>query len=516
MRKIKYFASAVILLPLFVSYNQGIVASELDGLDDFIRQSMEIFEVPGLAISVVKNDQVTYQKGYGTKTVGKNNPVNKDTLFAIGSASKNFTAAILGTLITEGKLTWDSKLSELIPGFRVEDPYVTREATLRDALSHRTGVSAYDLYWRMPELSRSDVVAKMANFPQEVSFRSKSIYNNAMYITAGFAAETVSDKSYNELLQQRIFKPLSMKNSTASFEELNISTNAATPHEVLDGKLVPVNYANMNAGAPAGGINSSAADMAQWCRMYLGDGVVDGKNIIEKSILEDMRTPQIPLPLINTPSEITKPMDGQAFGQQYRSYGLGLRQTDYRGLTPTVMHGGNIDGMLSFFVIFPEHNFCITTLTNTSSGREIGTHIADWIAARYLGIDNSNLIEVVKNDYKHLESRRGGMEKFLASIQETNTSPTTDMDAYTGIYSHSAYGTITISRDNKQLLLNIEKSIRGKLTHFHHDTYLANWTDKNQQAFLGKMLFEFKLNHNKQKVIQVAVLGADSLVFKRQ
>ncbi len=516
MSILKYKLIFSILLLSLVSHNCIAAKNKLTGLDDFIKQSMDVFEVPGLAISVVSNDKIIYLKGYGTKTLGKNEPVNKDTLFAIGSASKNFTAAILGSLISEGKLSWDSKLSDLIPGFRVEDPYVTREATIRDALSHRTGVAAYDLYWRMPELSRSEVVAKMVHFPQDVSFRSISTYNNAMYVVAGHAAEKVSGKRYNELLEQRIFNPLGMKNSTASYKKLMASKNAATPHEVIDGKLVTVNYANMNSGAPAGGINSSAAEMAQWCRLYLNDGLVDGQQIIAKDILDEMKRPQMPLPINNVPEEVTEPMGGPGYGQIYRSYGLGLRQTDYRGRAPVIMHGGNIDGMLSFFVIFPKQNLCITTLTNTSTGREIGTHIADWIAASYLGIDNSNLIEVVKRDFKLLESKRGGMEKFLASIQQKNTSPSLDLKTYVGTYSHPAFGTVTISKDNNQLLINIGESIKGTLTHFHHDTFLADWIDINQQAYLRKMLFEFKLNHNKTKLTQVAILGSDSLVFKRQ
>ena len=246
------------MLMLFISSISAFAQNApLQGFDDYVNKALKDWEVPGVAIAVVKDDKVVFAKGYGVRELGKPEMVDEKTLFAIGSSSKAFTSAAIAMLVDEGKLKWDDHVTKYLPGFQLFDPYVTREMTVRDLLTHRIGLERGDQLWYATDYSRDEVLRRIRFLEPSSSMRSKFGYQNVMYLAAGQIVPSVTTKSWDDFIGERIFTPLGMKETNTSIRLLKGKTDVAAPHQTIDDKVQPVPYRLIDNIGPAGSINSN-------------------------------------------------------------------------------------------------------------------------------------------------------------------------------------------------------------------------------------------------------------------
>jgi CubicO group peptidase (beta-lactamase class C family) len=326
----------------------------LDGFDGYVERAMADWETPGLSIAVVQNGQVTMAKGYGFRTKGGGAQVDAGTVFAAGSISKTFTASAVAALIARDRMRWDDRVIDHLPGFRLHDPYVTREIRMRDLLSQRSGLPRGELLWFYAPFDRREILRRLQYLESENGFRSGFSYNNLMFVAAGEAVAAAAGMSWDNFLADTFFGPLGMSSTTTSVVALG--GNAATPHARVDGVIQPIAWLNVDNIAPAGGVNSSAADLAKWMLFQLADGSTPRETVLRPADAEEMRTPQ-------TVIRVTDSRRAEIPETLFRAYGLGWFLEDYRGVQ-LAYHGGRIDGMSSRLTVVPERGLGIAILTN--------------------------------------------------------------------------------------------------------------------------------------------------------
>ncbi|HEY7817985.1 MAG TPA: serine hydrolase domain-containing protein, partial [Vicinamibacteria bacterium] len=316
-------------------------------LDRFLEDARKEWGVVGIAVAVVKDGQVVYARGAGEQKLGSGKAVDANTLFAIGSNTKAFTAAAIGILVDEKKMEWDDPAVDLLPGFQLFDPWVTREITVRDLLSHRSGLGRRgDLNWYASDFDREEIVRRVRFLEPSSSFRSQAGYQNTMFLAAGEVIEELSGKSWDQFVATRILQPLGMSRSRTSVRELDGISNVAEPHEKIDGKITAVPHRNIDNIAPAGSILSSASDMTRWMLLMLGEGELDGKRLLSKESAAEVWKPNVIYPMSPEAKTLFP-------STHFSTYGLGWGLRDYRGRF-LATHTGGIDGMLSQVLVAPE------------------------------------------------------------------------------------------------------------------------------------------------------------------
>src|SRR5215472_13594326 len=264
---------------LFVSVCAARAQTPPADLDDYVKHSMQTFEVPGMSIAIVKEGKVVLAKGYGVRELGDRAPVDENTLFGIGSNTKAFTSAPIATLVDQGKLGWDDPVYERLKGFEMYDPYVSKEMRIRDLLCHRSGLGLGEgdlMFWPHTSFTRDDVVYRLRFLKPQSSFRTTYAYSNVMFVTAGQVVAAVSGKSWDDYIREKIFVPLSMKNTNSSASAFKQGDDWAIPHSKIEGKLQPISVENLDNAGPAGSINSSVADMSKWVLLQLNHGKIPG------------------------------------------------------------------------------------------------------------------------------------------------------------------------------------------------------------------------------------------------
>ncbi len=440
-----------------------------DNLDEFIEKVVEDFGIAGLSVSVVKDDKVVYAKGFGVREVGKSQKVDENTLFAIGSNSKAFTSASLGMLIDDGKMFWDDKVTQHLPWFELYDPYVTREITVRDILSHRSGLGRRgDFNWFASDFGREEIVRRIRYLEPFSSFRTRMGYQNTMFLTAGLVAEAVSGMSWDDLIKTRIFTPLGMTRSNTSTLDLAGDNNVASPHEVIDGVITPVPYRNIDNVGPAGSINSSAYEMTKWMRMMLGNGEFEGNRLVSEAVINAVQTPHISI-AVSAGSKKLNP------STHFLSYGLGWVLTDYKGVK-TATHTGGIDGMLSQITIVPEKSLGIMVLTNTTIGGTFSS-ITSTILDAYLGGPTQDWAATYLAFKAQGEDAQKAQATKLEESRVIGTSPSLQLADYVGDYENEMYGKTTIKLEDGKLVIRRHTAFVGEMEHWHFDTFYAHWSD---------------------------------------
>ncbi len=475
----------ILLILLMVLSTPFVQAQEtaLQGFDDYVSKALKDWQVPGVAIAIVKNDKIILAKGYGVKKIGDPAPVTEKTLFAIGSASKAFTAASVAMLIDEGKMKWDDAATKYLPGFQLYDPAVTRELTVRDLLSHRSGLERGDLMWYGSNFSRDEILQRVRYLKPSWSFRSQFGYQNIMYLAAGQAVAGVTKTSWDEVIKQKIFKPLGMSASNTSIKDLARVNDVAAPHAKLDNQVVAIPWRDIDNIAPAGSINSNVLDMAQWVRLHLNEGKVNNQTVITSGSLKEMHTPQT---IIRREGvwEIISPE------AHFMAYGLGWFLHDYKG-RKVVQHGGNIDGMSALVAMIPEEKLGVVILTNMN-GTMLTEALSFTIFDYFLppaGAKHDYSAEILKS-IKALESAAEKAEKKKEEGRAKDTQPSLALKGYTGTYSDQMYGDAKVTEENGKLVINYGGAFKGELEHWHYNTFRATWRDKT----LGKSLVTFNLN----------------------
>jgi len=475
----------------------------LNGFDEYVNKAIKEWQVPGVAIAIVKGDQVVFARGYGVRKLGDTAPVDERTLFAIGSSSKAFTAAAIAMLVDEGKVKWDDPVTKYLPGFEMYDPYVTRELTVRDLLTHRSGLQRGDFLWYGSDLDRDEIVRRARFIKPSWSLRSTFGYQNIMFLTAGQLVSRVSGKTWDEFIQQRIFTPLAMTSSSTSINAFKNANNVASPHSKIDEKVKVIPWRNIDNIAPAGSINSNVVDMAQWVRLQLGQGTFQNQKIFTPGVAKEMHASQTVI-RFEPPYSLWYPE------AHFLNYGMGWFLSDYRG-RKVVEHGGAIDGMRAQVALMPEEKIGIVVLGNLN-----GSLLP--VALMYRIFDT--MLDAPQRDWSAeflkttsaLEQAGQAAEKRQESERVTGTNPSVSLDRYAGTYRNDLYGDVKVAFNNGKLNLRFGPAFTGDLEHWHYDTFRARFFAAGD----AKVFVTFALNaQGKLDTLTLGMPGMAEYPFKR-
>jgi CubicO group peptidase (beta-lactamase class C family) len=453
-------------------------------LDAYIASSMKTFDVPGMAVAIVKDGKVIVAKGYGVRKLGNTTPVDEFTTFGIGSNTKAFTTAALATLVDEGRLSWDDPVYQRLPGFVMYDPYVSHEMTIRDLLTHRSGMGLGEgdlLFWPHSTYTREEIIYKLRFMKPASSFRSKYAYDNLLYMTAGQIIPAVTGISWDDYIRQRIFTPLGMTHSNVTNASIRPDDDVAFPHSRLNGKLQVIPFEILDNAGPAGAINSCAADMAKWVQLQLNRGKFadrEGRLFTEQRSKE-MWSPQTILPTGNPPS----PLAG--LKANFADYALGWGLRDYHG-RKLVGHTGGVGGFVSRVMLVPDENLGVVILTNAEEDGAFDSilyHVLD----HYFHLPPTDWISAYKTVKDTEEKDAAEAMRKAESARAADSKPSLPLEKYAGVYHDAWYGPVTIRMEKGGLVITFDHTpnMIGDLQHWQHDTFKAHWRDRTiEDAFV--------------------------------
>jgi len=453
-------------------------------LDAYVAASMKTFDVPGMAVAIVKDGKILVAKGYGVRKMGDPTPVDEFTMFGIGSNTKAFTTAALATLMDEGKLSWDDPVYQRLPGFVMYDPYVSHEMTIRDLLTHRSGMGLGEgdlLFWPHSNYTRDEIIYKLRFMKPASSFRSHYAYDNLLYMTAGQVIPAVTGTSWDDYVRQHIFVPLGMSHSNVSTSAYKPGDDYAFPHSRVDGKLQVVDFEALDNAGPAGAINSGAADMARWVQLQLNRGKFadhDGRLFTEQRSKE-MWSPQTILPINDPPPALA------GLKPNFADYALGWGLRDYHG-RKLVGHSGGLLGFVSRVMLVPDENLGVVILTNAEEGGAFDSilyHVLD----HYLQLPPTDWITVFKTLRDQQEKDAAETMKKAESARAAGSKPSLPLEKYAGVYNDAWYGPITIRMENGKLVISFDHTpgMIGDLEPWQFDTFKAHWRTRTiEDAFV--------------------------------
>jgi CubicO group peptidase (beta-lactamase class C family) len=458
-------------------------------------QSLDAFNIPGLAVVAVKDGEVVLAEGFGVRDVESQEPVTPTTLFGIASHTKAFTAAAMATLVEQGKVDWDDKVIEHLPSFKLADPYITRELTIRDLLSHRSGLGlgAGDLMiWPNTDKTTDEVIAGLANVPIEHGFRERFDYNNLMFVTAGEVISEVSGMPYHQYVEQTLFEPMQMDESTIGFSRIDASyDNVAVGTIEMDGELhrFPLDF--LEDFSAAGATAASVDDMSRWLLTLLNEGeTLTDKRLFKEESLHDMWQLTTPLPVS---------ADAAEQGTYFRGYGLGWFVKDYYGVKH-VSHSGGILGMLSFTTVIPEKEFAITVMSNQQAFGALTAIVQESL---------EEVLDVPDQDWVANESKK--YHEFIQKKSDFKVEAVEDPQSalalykYAGTYKDAWYGDVVISEQDDSLRIDFTHTemLKGSLEHYNGNTFIVRWDEPLLEA---DAFIDFNVNRNNE--IKTATMEA--------
>ncbi len=484
-RRLKRFAIVVLVLTVAeVMGAQAPAPAPPADLNAYVASSMKTFDVPGMAVAIVKDGKIVLAKGYGVRKAEEATPVDEFTMFGIGSNTKAFTTAALATLVDEGKLAWDDPVYQRLPGFVMYDPYVSHEMTIRDLLTHRSGMGLGEgdlLFWPHTTYSRDEIIYKLRFMKPASSFRSHYAYDNLLYMTAGQIIPAVTGTSWDDYIRQHIFEPLGMNHSNVTNANIKANDDRAYPHSRMDGKLKVIPFENLDNAGPAGSINSCAADMAKWVQLQLNRGKFvdrDGRLFSEQRSKE-MWSPQTILPTPDPPGALA------GLKASFADYALGWGLRDYHG-RKLVGHTGGVGGFVSRVMLAPEENLGVVVLTNAEEDGAFDAilfHVLDY----YFHLPPTDWIAAFKSRDDTVEKEAAETMKKAEAARDAASKPSLPLEKYAGAYSDAWYGPITVRMENGGLVMSFDHTptMIGDLQHWQHDTFKAHWRNRGiEDAFV--------------------------------
>lgn len=488
------------LLPVFflsisvLAAQPAEISELLEGFDEYVEQVRQDWEVPGVAVGIVRGDEMVYAKGYGLRDVNSGLPVTENTLFAIGSTTKAMTAVTVCQLVDDGLIELDEPLIEYLPDFRMYDDYVTHHLTSRDLMCHRSGLPRHDAAWYGSDRSREELFHALRYLEPSRGFREAWQYQNLMFMAAGYLVGQMRGASWEQVIRERLFGPLGMERSSMSVEDSKKDEDHALPYAEIEDEVRPIPFRNIDAVGPAGSVNSSVAEMSRWLIMQLNGGKFEGQQVVSSSMLNQTHTPHMPTP--SPPSE-------EFF---YGTYGLGWGITAYRNHL-LLTHGGGIDGFITQVALLPKDSIGIVVLTNSSSADIAGT-IRNAVMDHMLGLERIDWNQRALD--RRAKAEEAQMEEEEETDQIKDTRPSHPLPDYTGRYDHPGYGTIRILMDNEQLRVQYN-SFDLPLEHFHYDVF------QGEDPRIGKIRLNFHTDasgmiHQLSSKMEPAV---DPIVFER-
>ena len=494
-----------ILLNVFILLLGVIVfgQSNIEVFDKYVETARNQWQVPGLSIVVVQEGKVLLSKGYGVRQLGGNEPVNSETLFGAMSTTKAMTVVALGMLVDEGKLDWDDKVIKHLPAFRVADPYLTNEMTVRDLLTHNAGLGNADFLWAWtPELPAAEVVSRMQYAGRAYSMRSSFIYQNIMYLVAGQVIEKVSGMPWERFITGRLFVPLGMKNTFPNIATSQQYQNRSSAHYEIKGKIQVIPEMSADSIAPAGAVWSTADDIGKWVNFMLGNTTAGGRELIKPATLNEIFKPQVIVPAgqFYPTIALTKP--------HWMTYGLGWFQHDYRGEMVN-FHTGSLAGRTAIIGLMRDKKLGIYIFGNLDHA-ELRHALMYKAFDLFAFADNSrDWSAEVKALYDSRETQGAKQLEAMKSRRAPNTRPSLPLNSYAGRYSDPFYGSVEIAAVDGKLKAVFNKDLSADLSHWQFDTFMAAWS----KTWWSDSLITFRLNPVSGEVESLTIAGA---VLKRE
>jgi len=480
MKKMKFiFIGMLFLFSVSFGMSQGLTPHQIDSL---VEKTMETFNVPGMAVSVVKDGEIIVEKGYGIQSIKSQKPVDTKTRFGIASNTKAFTTAAIAQLVDQGKMKWDTKVTDIIPEFKLYNPYVTDEFTVKDLLVHRSGLGlgAGDLmvFPAANTTTLEEMIHNLRYLKPVSSFRTKFDYDNLFYIVAGEIVARVSGEDFESYLENHFFKPLGMNRATMNSKEIDKDKNRIDGHAPVDGELMITRKTFTKIGDAAAGIYASIEDMTKWVQARIDYGKYGKK--LEKSLFSEEQAHEMwkPVTLLNPRK---KP-----YNSQYRAYSLGWFVEDANGYLQA-SHTGGLMGIVSQVTLVPELNLGIVVLTNQESGAAFSA-ITTSILDRYFGIEGEDRINEYNQSRLKAEKRAKEIEKAIqkeVENQSNSSAPLPSKDEIVGRYQDEWFGEVVITQEKDgtiQYTSVKSPDLTGKMTYYKGTTYIVRWEDASLKA----------------------------------
>ncbi|NYF30709.1 serine hydrolase [Sphingopyxis sp. JAI108] len=452
------------------------------GIGERVEALRNTFGAPGVSIAIVEDGKTTLSRGWGVRKLGDPAPIDAQTIFQTGSTGKAMTAAALAVLVDEGEIGWDDPVIEHMPWFRMHDPWVTREITIRDLLVHRSGLGTGQgdlLFIPRSQLTRKQTVERVAHLRPKTSFRSAYAYDNILYAVAGQLIEEVSGQTWEEFIRARVLRAGGMNNAASDDEERFRIANRSWPHARVSGalrglgpqQLLDERDAFGRNIAPAGGLALSADDMAAWLKIQLAHGALPGGGrLFSEEQAKQMWTPVMPMPIAPLPEALKPAQPTQ------QAYALGWQVQDYRGHR-IIQHGGGVFGSIARVVLIPGGNVGFAIMMNSEdSGLLLG--LTHELLDHYL--DQPDFDWATKWEDWYQARLAGGVESLRqAKASPAKVGPSLNPVGYAGRYRDPWYGDVVIAEGAKGLTIDFTSTPRmaGRLKHWHYDSFVTEFDD---------------------------------------
>ena len=454
----------------------------LNGFAEFIEEKRQEWKVPGVAVAAVKDGEVIFSQGFGLRSVKDNLPVTPETIFAIGSSSKAFTGASVAVAVDDGKLDWDKPVQDYLPAFKMKDTFASARMSARDLLCHRSGLPRHDLGWYNSTATREQLLERIRHLEPNRDFRTHFQYQNWMYMTAGYLAGYVQGVAWEEVVRERIFKPLGMTHSQFSVDESQSSVNFALPYDEKNDELKEIPFRNITTIGPAGSINSNVVDMVRWVQLQLDLGKVGDQVVISETNIKQQHSPQM---------VCNDPLWAEYFGAGPVSYGMGWIMNPFRHEF-LIHHGGNIDGFSALVSFMPGQKAGMVILTNLNSNLLTET-VTNTFYDRLLGGEGKDWHTYFKGFFDKIKEQAEKAKAESASDRVAGTQPSHALDAYVGEYEHPGYGVTAITKREDGTLQATYNRLEMPMEHYHYDIFEA-LLESNEGRF--KLSFATDLKGN--------------------
>ncbi|TVR64692.1 MAG: serine hydrolase [Gemmatimonadales bacterium] len=456
---------ALLLLPTGIVAQAGPMA----GLDHYVETAMADWEIPGLALAVVHGDSILHARGYGVTFLGGNEEVDEHTLFAIASTTKAMTSATLALLVDEGRLAWDDPVQLHLPAFQVEDAYVSRELTIRDLLTHRAGTARLDNLWIASPFDRAELLSRLRYLPLAGGFRAGYDYNNHLYIVAGEVVTAVVGQAWDDVLARRIFEPLGMERSTSRAREVELRGNTAHSHTRIEGEVHVIPRRDYDIIGGAGAVWSSAWEMAQWARLHLNEGEVDGVRVLSADRIRELHAPVTVIPGDSVMARLHPT-------NHFQAYALGWRLMDLHGQR-VVHHSGSINYTRTQLTLVPDDGIAVVAMANLSNSN-LQLALTHWILDALQGREPQDWSALyLELDARSQEaSARSRVARDEARLRDV--APSLPAEAYVGLYRDDLFGDIRIDAGDAPdtpLTLHYSAEYEADLHPWHGDTFRVVW-----------------------------------------
>lgn len=476
----------------------------MEGFDEIAENAIKDYNVPGVAIGVVVDGHLIYAKGFGYRDAEKKLSVTADTLFAIASCTKAFTSFAAGMLVDEGLLNWDQLVIDVLPEFRLYDQYATQNLTIRDLLTHRTGMPRHDFMWYNSTMTRAELVKRIRYLEPSCNLRSRYQYGNLMYFTAGYAMEQITGKTWEEFVQEKILKPLDMHRTNFSVRKMEQDRDFSYPYIEKGNECNRMALRDISLCGPACSINSSVNELAHWVQMQLNGGTYKDRSLISLATLQEMHTPQVIVP--GAP---------EAQENYLKAYGIGWGISSYR-CQYILSHDGASEGFTSVIGILPYQGVGVIVLSNrniSSLPRFLSLQIIDRVLELpYIDWIQEGFDKIVKSKESHKEEK--AREDLL---RKKGTSPSHSLESFVGEYEHPGYGIVSIELADDKLQATFN-GITCLLDHWHYDVFVIS--EETQYTFISREGTKISFQNNIKGEIEELIIplepAAGDIVFKRK